>query len=149
MCLIAGPGSSVTDVNVISKREKEAISEREYYPGSFRGSPGQHPANIRLGNNKFYVDLLCSLHLLNHYSVEAQRPEFDRIEVSYVTITPLGLEFLRKCDRAFEERFLNPSETINRLCDNVEFCPKLYDPEWGRRGYRWTLSAARDGEPTT
>ena len=132
MCLIAGPGSSVTDINVIGKREKEPTSGREYYSGSFQGSPGQHPANIRLGDNKVYVDLLCSLHLLNHYSVEAQRPEFDRIEVSYVTVTPIGFEFLRRCDRTFEQRILNVPETVNHVCDNAEFCPKLYDPEWAR-----------------
>ena len=140
MCLIAGPGSSVTDINVMGKLEKEQISEMERIPGSFHGSPGQHPANARVGDNHFYVDLLCSLHLLNHYSVEAQRPDFYRIEVSYVKVTPLGLEFLRKCDRAFEERIINAFETVNRVCDNVEFCPKLYDPEWGRRGYRWWMA---------
>jgi hypothetical protein len=137
MCLIAGPGSSVTDINVMGKREKDLESEREVITAWFQGSPGQHPANSKVGNNKFYVDLLCSLHLLNHYSVEPQRPEFDRIEVSYVTVTQLGFEFLKRCDRDFEERVQNASDTINRVCDNAEFCPKLYDPEWGRRGYKW------------
>jgi Abortive infection alpha len=145
MCLIAGPGSSVTDINVMGKREKETTSEREIISGWFQGSPGQHPANVRVGDNKFYIDLLCSLHLLNYYSVEAQRPDFERIEVSYVTMTPLGLEFLRRCDRAFEERILNASETVNHVRDNVEFCPKLYDPEWGRRGYRSTTEETESG----
>ena len=135
MCLIAGPGSSVTDINVIGKLVKDPTSGAEYYSGVFEGSPGEHPGNIRVRNNKLYLDLLCSLHLLNHYCVEARRPEFDRIEVSYVTITPLGLEFLRRCDREFEKRFLTPSGTINHVCDNAEFCPKLYHPKWGSRGY--------------
>jgi hypothetical protein len=148
MCLIAGPGSSVTDINVVGKLVKDTISGKEYYSGFFQGSPGQHPANVRVGDNKFYVDLLCSLHLLNHYIVEAHRPEFDRIEVSYVTVTPLGFEFLRRCDQGFEDRVQNASEAINRVCDNVEFCPKLYDPEWGRRGYRWTSpNAVGSGDP--
>jgi hypothetical protein len=147
MCLIAGPGSSVTDINVLGKLEKTAELAREHYSGWFDGSPGQHPANFRVGNNKFYVDLLCSLHLLNHYSVEAQRPEFDRIEVSYVTVTPLGLEFLRRCDRDFEARFLSTSETVNRVCDNEQFCPKLYDAEWGRRGYQGISPDTGNGDP--
>jgi hypothetical protein len=145
MCLIASPGSSVTDINVMGKREKGATSEQEIITAWFQGSPGQNPANVRVGDNKFYIDLLCSLHLLNHYSVKAQRPDFDRMEVSYVTVTPLGLEFLKRCDRDFEERILNTSETINHVCDNVEFCPKLYDPEWGRRGYRWTTEETKGG----
>lgn len=144
MCLIAGPGSSVADINVMGKREKEATTEREIITAWFQGSPGQHPANVKVGHNKFNVDLLCSLHLLNHYTVEVRRPDFERIEVSYVTITPLALEFLRRCDRAFEERILNVSETVNRVCDNADFCPKLYDPDWGRRGYRWMSPDASD-----
>jgi len=69
-------------------------------------------------------------------------PDFERIEIAYVTLTPLGLEFLRKCDRDVEERILNVSEAVNDVCDNVEYCPKLYDPDWARRGYRWTSSDA-------
>jgi hypothetical protein len=141
MCLIAGPGSSVTDVHVIGKRDDSSLM-------GFDMSAGQQPANIRQGRNRFYIDLLCSLHLLDHYNVRVPRPDFESVEISYVQLTPLGLEFLRKCDRDIEERFLKPLESVNHECDNVEYCPKLYDPEWGRRGYKWWMPPEAAGELT-
>jgi hypothetical protein len=140
MCLIAGPGISVTDVRVIAKRDDSSFI-------NFDMLANKQPANIREGKNKLYVDLLCSLHLLNHYNVRVPRPDFESIQVSYVQITTLGLEFLRKCDRDIEQRFHNQLETVNRICKD-EYCPKLYDTEWGRLGYKWWMPPDSAGELT-
>jgi hypothetical protein len=125
MCLISGPGSSVADILVIHKADNN-----DHFASFDISVNNRQPANTRNDQNIFYVDLLCSLHLLNRYHAMPLRPEFERIEISYVQLTRLGIEFLRKCDRNIEQRFLNPLEIVNRVCDEGEFCPKLYDPEW-------------------
>jgi hypothetical protein len=130
MCLIAGPGSSVIDMAVAVQRANSSLI-------LFDMSASQQPTNVRQGKNKFYLDILCSLHLLNQYNFEATRPDFWRIDVSYVVLTPLGVEFLQSCDRDIKRRILKASETVNRVCDEAEYCPTRYDPEWGRRGYKW------------
>lgn len=134
MCLIAGPGSSIFDISVMHK------AEGDYFVRFDLPADNRQPANFRNGHNKFNVDLLCSLHLLNHYNTTVQRQEFEHIEISYVQLTPLGVEFLRQCDQNIEHRFLNPSETINHVCDEGKYCPMIYDPEWGRRSTHLALS---------
>lgn len=134
MCLIAGPGTSVTDLSVLAPQVNSA-----YLAGCDMPSD-RHPANFGQANNKLYVDLLCSLHLLSQYNVEVARPEFARIHVSYVVLTPLGVEFLQKCDRHIRQRVLNPLKPVNHICDDAEFCPKQHDPEWGQRGYKWWIA---------
>jgi hypothetical protein len=129
MCLIAGPGSSVMDIAVIVQRDDSSLIP-------FDMSYSQQPASVRQDNNKFYIELLCSLHLLNQYNVEVTRSDFWRIDILYVMLTPLGLEFLQSCDRDIKRRILKASETVNRVCDEAEYCPIRYDPEWGRRGDR-------------
>ncbi len=139
MCLIAGPGSSITDMFVVGGKRDDSSYTYSYV------SIDHHPANIRQEKNKFYVDLLCSLHLLNHHNFKVLRSDFGTIEISYVVLTPLGLKFLRKCDRGIEQRILRASETVNRVCDEAEYCPKRYDPEWGRRGYKWWMPSDAEG----
>jgi hypothetical protein len=124
LCLMSGPGISISDVRMIGKRDASSffsvdMPDAQTYPG-----------NIPQEGKKLLIDILCSLHLLNHYYVEVPREGFERIEISYVLVTPLGLEFLRKCDRDLDHQILNPPTTWKRLCDNVEYCPKRYDPEW-------------------
>lgn len=124
MCLMSGPGSSVADILIIHK-----ANDNDHHFASFdMPQNSRQPANIRTGQNKLYIDILCSLHLLNHYNAMPLRPEFERIEISYVQLTPLGVEFLRKCDRNIEKRFLNPLEIVNHVCNEGEYCPTIYDP---------------------
>ena len=119
LCLTSGPGISITDIRMIVKQDTSSFL-------SFDMSGAQtYPANIQQEGNKLLIDVLCSLHLINHYYVEVPRDGFERIEISYVLLTPLGLEFLRKCDRDLDHQILNPPTTPRkRLCDNVEYCPK-------------------------
>jgi hypothetical protein len=109
MCLISGPGTSVTDISVI-------VQLNDPYLHVFDVSASQQPANFNRGKNKLCVDLLCSLHLIREYNVEVTRPDFCRIEISCVMLTPLGLEFLQRCDRYIHQRVLNP---LARLIHDV------------------------------
>jgi hypothetical protein len=61
-----------------------------------RGTPA---ASGREGN----LEILYSLYLLKRYDVEIEDDRFVSLQVSYVCLTPLGADFIKKCDRDVEK----------------------------------------------
>jgi hypothetical protein len=96
--MFSNPGVSLIDVPI---RE---IKTHSYW--SFRLSEGNLPP-AALHEALRHLDILCSLHILSKHHLPFYNQRFE-IDIYYVCMTDLGVEFLTKCDREVEQKLRAP-----------------------------------------
>lgn len=86
----ACPGVSLLDIMISSKQDIN-----KYWSLHFNGNNKGVPA--ALAHREYSLDILYSLYLLRQHEIQISDEALE-VEIYYVCLTPLAIEFLKKCD---------------------------------------------------
>jgi hypothetical protein len=91
--MFGSPGVSLKDITVTE------IQPNRYWSFNLR-QKGLPPAAYQVDDE---IEILCSLQLIAKHDIQISNGRFE-IDVYYVCMTELGVEFLRKCDHELEQK---------------------------------------------